>query len=282
MPEDLGELIAERRHDRSAIGGPLAVLILTGLLAWGAWGTWGVFSLGGAAFRVVASVLLAGGVAVVVADLRRWNDRISVYEEGTVQKRFGRTKSLRHTDIDRVEYSIQPRGVLFGVAMPFPLNLLLRGLGSAFSLRVVPVPGATKPLVLRAAYRKSKPDQIDKVAMVLTAKVRARMLVTLRRGEAAVWTPRLLLTPEEVLVLRRPLGEGVEPSVKRTVPLVEIRKTEIRHGHLLVWVHGRRRCVINNRQAARVPAGWSVLCALLSQRQGVKPDDAADGNPTGH
>jgi hypothetical protein len=254
----LGGVVVMRQHDRQALGGPIAVLLLTGLVFWLAWAT------GGSTFRGVASVLVLGGVAVVARDLARWNDRITLYEHGIEQTRGGCAHAVAFEDIERLEYSTEAGGYLAGLLFPFPLSLMLRGLGRGFSLRVVPITDPSRSIRLRAAF-KSRREEIHKLIGKLQHRVADVMLDRLDAGEPAVWAPRLLIMPDGLAVLRRPISGAREPEIWKFIPFQAIRIAEIRHGHLLVRVHGRRRCAVNSRVAGRSPAGWIVFRRLLQE-----------------
>lgn len=270
MGEDLGDVIAERRHDRQSIAGPIAILLLAGLLAWMA------FVSQSAIGYVLGGLLLTGGVAVLVAGLMRWNDRLTLHARGAVQVRFGRPDVLLYNDIDQLRYEVLPTGGLFGWMLPFPLSLLSLRRGLSFRLRALATPGSRGQIVLNGACKRGW-DEIDKIVRVLTARTRARMLRNLRRGEAVVWTPHLLLTPDGLVVLRWRLGPGSASAAKRCIPWSAIRRAEIRHGHMLVRVWGRRWCAVNSRLAAVCPAAWGVFGELLQEhaRRGTTDDQTA-------
>jgi hypothetical protein len=256
----LGSRIATRRHDRQAVGGPLGLVLLFGIVLWftATSGLW--------VWAAVAGLLLVGAAAALGLEIRRWDERLTLFDHGLVHSGRGRAILLLLDDIDTMEFTA---GKSVGVAellLHFPLGLIMAAMSSGwFRLRVYPAAGGRR--IALAGSFKRKGDEINTIADRLQRKLAARIASGLQAGQAVPWTRRLTLMPDGLALLKSPVRGDRPAEIARFIAYGEMTHVKLRGTKVRVKTAGRRRPALKYRAETRgLLPGWLVLTDIVAGR----------------
>lgn len=213
----------------------------------------GTLLLSLALFGILASVGsgMAGIVSAVVAGLsvlwcvRRYSRRrdcVCEHERGIVIWKSGTPHVFSLEDELVVGMRDRPPMGIALLLMPLFLTIVLAPIvysliSKTFRVRVLSVSGGACA-DFSDAYRDQ--DDINTLMSRFMKRAATRMLARVRLGETVIWTSRLGLDREGLLILKRGWRPGGEPQVQRRVPFTNMKKVQFKHGHLLIRTHKGR------------------------------------------